>query len=732
MSKAIRTFNGLSGQEVSREDLKRLKKLAAKEGQTLLVERIASTLALSKDGSRFLCGSPQLEQLTDSDLPGIDPCPDYLLGSDLDGTKSGGLGKSVSPDDIYSYITDLMLQTIDKVGHLPWQMGWDKSKVPFGLMDARNFVSKKPYRGINYFLLNFKVVEKDGDLYLVPRSSSNPYFMTFNQIKEKGGKLKRGSGAFRVVYFTRLYSIQLKKKGAKDLQFSSYSRDKFSSWIRKNLAEVKKAYAWFDISKDIDQFVIPILKYYNVFEAADIEGIDWGKLPKQSHERPVGDRIEAAELVVDLMPKPPKIKIQGDQPHYRPSSDTIFQTPMVAFRSAQEYYSTLFHEIIHATGHKKRLARKSLMASTGKRSLLYAKEELVAELGAVYLCGETGILYRTIENSAKYIEGWSKRLTKAMQKDNRFFFRAASAAQAAADFVLDRSKEGVPAYLRVVKVKPVATNKSKTKKVQKPAKPKGRRTRTGKQLKFDGLGKPQAEIKTELKTDSGREPKRAQSSAKRHPKVRSISEKSKPAEFISIEGETGKFLQRIERKPKGSVVITLDGPQGAGKTTVLYKFLNDFARSGNRCLLAPMEEHPDSLLATEKRDRYLSKKAQAYIDDVAGFDSYQEFTDVVKHYDVIFLDSWQKLLDQVGPLDLDKDVRNAFDGKIFVIIFQQTTTGRTRGGAKIVFDGDVIIKMEKANRFQDNYAYFDKHRYTTVPIDHIRYMVMEGITVFFH
>ena len=174
------------------------------------------------------------------------------------------------------------------------------------------------------------------------------------------------------------------------------------------------------------------------------------------------------------------------------------------------------------------------------------------------------------------------------------------------------------------------------------------------------------------------------------------------------------------------MVVTLDGAQGSGKTTSLFQFINDFAEAGNTCLFASLEEHPASNLFAEKRDKYLSNKAQEMIDVADEFEDLQQLYDTVDHYDCIFIDSWQKLEKMIGRLRLDEDLRKRFHSKVFFIIFQQTTTGRTKGGAEIVFDGDIIIKLQKEAKFEDNYAYFDKNRYTKIPLEKIRYNVLNG------
>jgi len=197
--------------------------------------------------------------------------------------------------------------------------------------------------------------------------------------------------------------------------------------------------------------------------------------------------------------------------------------------------------------------------------------------------------------------------------------------------------------------------------------------------------------------------------------------------FFKVSGQVGKFLQQVERKPFESVVITLDGMQGAGKTTTLYKFMNAFAETGNKCLFLSGEEHPASSLAKEKVQKHLNKEAQKNIDTVGEVANINELYHFIEPYDIIFIDSWQKLQRMVGNIRLDEDLRKKFNGKVFVVIFQQTTTGRTKGGAEVVFDGDIIIKMVKEPSFADNYAYFDKNRYTKIPIENIRYNIATGM-----
>ncbi len=109
-------------------------------------------------------------------------------------------------------------------------------------------------------------------------------------------------------------------------------------------------------------------------------------------------------------------------------------TEQERFDGEAGYYATLFHELVHATGHEKRLKRLSILERNGFGSDPYCKEELIAELGSAFLCGHADIVDRTIDNSAAYLAGWLKQL----QNDRTLIVYAAAQAQKAADFILDR------------------------------------------------------------------------------------------------------------------------------------------------------------------------------------------------------------------------------------------------------------------------------------------------------
>jgi antirestriction protein ArdC len=173
-----------------------------------------------------------------------------------------------------------------------------------------------------------------------------------------------------------------------------------------------------------------ILRYYNVFNVEQCDGI---AVDSETVSHPF-EPIERCESVVGSMPKRPMIEHAENRAFYRPSTDRVNMPRPERFTQPAEYYSTLFHELTHATGHVSRLDRKGITELAAFGSSTYSKEELVAEMGAAFLCGHCGIEQSTLENSAAYIGNWLKRL----RDDRTLIVFAAAQAQKAADFILDR------------------------------------------------------------------------------------------------------------------------------------------------------------------------------------------------------------------------------------------------------------------------------------------------------
>ena len=334
--------------------------------------------------------------------------------------KAQGLGKPIPAADIYKMITDKVISMFKNAKasdyHRPWKD--DAFFIPI------NFESKKPYRGVNRLLLQ----ERIG----FAGAFRNPYFLTFNQIKKHGGRLKKGTRGYEVVYYSIRYIVPADKNTGRKA-YSSTNAHKVIDFIDKH-----------KLSEDIVTR-IPMIRYYNVYNGASIEGIDF-QLDKLQIGRAVPDTAsenQAAALIVENYPNPPAIKHEGNRAYYSPSGDYVKMPKKEQFDSINDYYRILFHELTHSTGHDKRLDR-GIHLMLEKED--YAKEELVAEFGAVFLSAWAGIMWYTNKNHAVYLKNWNSAIKEA-ENDNKFLMKAASLAQAATDYILNLDAAGQPAFL---------------------------------------------------------------------------------------------------------------------------------------------------------------------------------------------------------------------------------------------------------------------------------------------
>lgn len=286
--------------------------------------------------------------------------------------------------NVYQMVTDRIIEALEQ-GGIPWRKTWKS-----GARTAMNWVSKRAYTGINALLTNLSPYD-------------HPYFMTFKQANALGGKIRKGAKSIPVVFW---------KKILKDANGQIVAESEAG-----NRQDLKERY---------------VLKYYRLFNIAEIEDVAF-ELP----EVPVRTQstIEACEEVVKKMPNPPVIETGEYEPCYVPPKDNIYLPSIDNFGEAEMYYSVLFHELIHATGHETRLNREAVAKAQKFGSMTYSQEELVAEIGAAFLCNKTGIeLPETFENSAAYIQSWLEKLAN----DKRFVFKAASEAKAATQFILGK------------------------------------------------------------------------------------------------------------------------------------------------------------------------------------------------------------------------------------------------------------------------------------------------------
>ena len=193
--------------------------------------------------------------------------------------------------------------------------------------------------------------------------------------------------------------------------------------------------------------------------------------------------------------------------------------------------------------------------------------------------------------------------------------------------------------------------------------------------------------------------------------------------FLVADEQMSLFLGALEKKTKDSLVITLTGKQGSGKTRFAFQFMNALAQR-YRVGHASIEEHPESVLYEEKAYQYLNDTALEHI-TAQDVRSLAELYTMIRTNEVIVIDSFQKMRELAPHFEIDKDLRKKYDGKLFLVIFQQTADGKMRGGSKSQFDGDIILFTETFPDYRENYVYPDKNRYNKRPATELQYSIYE-------
>jgi antirestriction protein ArdC len=273
-------------------------------------------------------------------------------------------------DTPYQVITDRILALLDQ-GTVPWRKPWDSVT---GL--PRNLFSQRPYKGINVWLLT-------------AMGYASPFWATFNQVKTAGGSVRKGERGMPVVFW-KVYTKEDPVTGDEEKRF--------------------------------------VLRYFTVFNAAQLDGV---AVPAIVVTPSSFTSIERCAQLVDTMPNRPTIMHGHQRACYKPATDTLHMPTPSCFHSLEAYFATLFHELTHAVGHSSRLNRTTLTDLCLFGDPTYAKEELVAEMGAAYLCGVCGIANATLDNSAAYLASWMQVL-----RDNpTMLVHAAAQAQKAADYL---------------------------------------------------------------------------------------------------------------------------------------------------------------------------------------------------------------------------------------------------------------------------------------------------------
>ena len=300
--------------------------------------------------------------------------------------EAPGVSKQSQRRDPWQLVTGLILHHLEN-GVVPWRCPWNRA-----VGRPRNFHTGKPYQGVNLLLLGC-------------RSFASPYWLTIHQANQLGGRVRKGEHGSIVVKYGR-YQRQVEDEGAEP-------------------GETKAAF---------------FLKEYTVFNATQIDGVNFPEAAT-APQLPEPKRIEVAEQIVAAMPSRPEIA-EGKKTRacYSPAKDRIEMPAFNRFENAEGYYQTLFHELIHATGHSSRLNRDTLMKGDGFGGKEYSKEELVAEMGAAFLGMEADIVLDQHEQSAAYLRGW---LDALREPDHvRWLVQAGNQATKAAQFVLGNYQSG--------------------------------------------------------------------------------------------------------------------------------------------------------------------------------------------------------------------------------------------------------------------------------------------------
>lgn len=291
--------------------------------------------------------------------------------------------------DVYSRITNQIIEALE-AGVKPWTQPWNAAHAA-GHVSRPLRHNGQPYAGINVLTLWASAMTAH---------YAAPIWMTFRQAIELGGNVRKGEKGSPVVYANTI-----------------------------SRTETDEA------TGDEAERAIPFLKAYTVFNVEQVEGLPAHFYAQAEHVRNPDERIADAESFFAATRA--DIRHGGDCAYYSPTLDYIQMPMFESFRDAQSYYATLAHEATHWTRHTTRLDRDLGRKKFGDDG--YAREELVAELGAAFLCADLGLRLEDRADHAAYIGHW----LGVLKDDKRAVFAAAAHAQRAADYLakFSRSRE---------------------------------------------------------------------------------------------------------------------------------------------------------------------------------------------------------------------------------------------------------------------------------------------------
>ncbi|EBW6362436.1 DNA primase [Salmonella enterica subsp. enterica serovar Oranienburg] len=312
--------------------------------------------------------------------------------------KKGSSGRKVHAD-VYQAVTDRIVAALEQ-GTAPWRRPWQSAgQVRTGGLPS-NALTGRCYSGVNVLLLWLAAVEGG--------YASNRW-LTYAQAQEAGGQVRKGeTGSLAVVY---------------------------KDWTKP--AEDEHGNRLYDTDGSLLKETVPMLRQFYLFNVAQCDGLPAHMQPDEGTERPGEDyAVVSPERLADVqaMLKATGVQLEPrfqDRAYYTPVVDRIVMPLTSQFDSEADYWSTLLHEMVHSTGHRKRLDREGITSSSRKKGdTVYAFEELIAETGSAFLCAQLGI-YGEVQHDS-YIDGW----LRVLKADKKALFRACSKARAAAEYLL--------------------------------------------------------------------------------------------------------------------------------------------------------------------------------------------------------------------------------------------------------------------------------------------------------
>lgn len=289
--------------------------------------------------------------------------------------------------DLYQTVTDTIVRDLE-FGIRTWMQPWETGGEG-GQLNRPLRANGAPYQGINVLML-WASASENGFL--------SPTWMSFKQAQELGAHVRKGEKGTMVVYAGALTRTEINEQTGEEAERS-----------------------------------IPFLKSYSVFNADQIEGLPAQYVKPAITILDPDQRIAQAERFVTATGA--EVRHGGAMAFYQPDRDMVQMPAFEAFRSPEDYYSTLLHELTHWTRHKTRLDRNFGRQRWGDKG--YAAEELVAELGAAFLCPDLQITPTIRKDHTAYIGNW----LQVLRNDKRAIFTAASYAQRAADYLNGLQKQ---------------------------------------------------------------------------------------------------------------------------------------------------------------------------------------------------------------------------------------------------------------------------------------------------